>query len=66
MELFNIGEEEEFDEENAGFAFGFCKFGDIGLVYVEDEQTSYIWMSISYVTKVGGVTFAKSEWKKQG
>ena len=66
MELFNIGKEEAFDEENTGSAFDFCNVGDIGLVDVEDAQTSYIWMRISYVTKVVGVNFAESHWKKQG
>ena len=66
MELFNIGEEEEFDEDNAGFAFDFCNVGDVGLVDVEDAQTLSIWMSISDVAKVGGVTFAEIHWKKQG
>ena len=66
MDLFNIGEEEEFDEDNAGFTFYFCNVGDIGLVNVEYKQISSSWMSISDVVKVGGVTFAKSHWKKQG
>ena len=65
VELFNIGEEEAFDEDDAGFAFDFCNVGNIGLVGVEDEQTLYIWMSTSDVAKVGGVTFAESHWKKQ-
>ena len=57
MELFNIGEEEAFDEDDSGFAFDFCNVGYIGLVDVEDAQASSIWMSISDVAKVGGVTF---------
>ena len=64
MELFNIGEEEEFDEDDAGFAYAFCKFGNIGLIDVEDEKTPSSCMSISDVTRVGGVTFAESHWKK--
>ena len=39
VEIFNIGEEETFDEDNAGFAFDFCNVGDIGLIDIEDEQT---------------------------
>ena len=66
MELFNIGEEEAFDEDDAGFAFDFCNVGNIVIVDVEDEETSSIWMSISDVAKVGGVTFAESHWKTQG
>ena len=66
VELFNIGEEESFYEEDAGFAFNFCNVGDIGLVDVEYKQTSSIWMSISDVSKVGGVTLAENHWKKQG
>ena len=65
VELFNIGKEEAFDVDDDGFAFDFCNVGDIGLVDVEDEQTSSSWMSISDVAKVGGVTFAESHWKKQ-
>ena len=63
--MFNIGKEESFDEDDAGFAFDFCDVRDIGLVDVEDEQTSSSWMSISDVAKVGGVTFAESYWNKQ-
>ena len=66
MELFNIGKEEAFDEDDAGFAFDFCNVGNIGLVDVEYEQTLSSWMSTSDVAKVGGVTFADSHWKKQG
>ena len=39
VELFNIGEEEEFDEDDSGFSFDFCIIGDISLVDVEDECT---------------------------
>ena len=46
MELFGIGEEEAFDEDDAGFAFDFCNVGKIGLVDVEDKQTLSRWMSI--------------------
>ena len=60
MELFNIGEEEAFDDDDAGFAFDFCNIGHIGLVDVEDEQTSSSWKSISDAAKVGGVTFSES------
>ena len=35
VELFNIGEEEEFDEDGARFDFDFFNVGDIGLVDVE-------------------------------
>ena len=66
VELFNIGEEEEFDEENSGFAFDFCKVGDVSLVDIEGEWTLSSWTSVSDVAKVGGATFAESEWKKQG
>ena len=66
MELFNIGEEELFDKDDAGFAFDFCNVGDIGLVDVEDERTLSSWMSTSDVAKSGGVTFAESHWRKQG
>ena len=66
MELFNIGEEESFDKDNSGFAFDFCNVGDIGLVDVEDEQTLSSWMRTPDVSKVGGVTFTESPWKKQG
>ena len=66
MELFNTGEEEEFDEDDAGFAFYFCNVGNIGLVDVEYEHMLSIWMSISDVAKVGVVAFAEIDWKKQG
>ena len=66
VELFNIGEEETFDEDDAGFALDFCNVRDIGLVYVKDTRTSSSWMSISDVAKVIGVTFAGSHWKKHG
>ena len=66
MELFGIGEEEAFDEDDAGFAFDFCNVGKIGLVDVEDKQTLSRWMSIQDVAKVGGVTFTEIHWKKQG
>ena len=66
MDLFNVGEEEAYYEDDSGFAFYFCNVGGIGLVDVEDAQTSYIWMIISDVAKVGRVTFAESHWKKQG
>ena len=36
VELFNIGKEEAFDEDDDGFAFDFCNVCDIGLVDVED------------------------------
>ena len=36
MELFNIGEDEEYDEYDAGFDFDFCNFGNIDLVDVEN------------------------------
>ena len=65
MELFNIVKEEASDEDNAGFAFDICNVGEKGLVDVEDAQTSSSWMSISDVTKVGGITFAESHWNKQ-
>ena len=65
MKMFNIGKEGAFDEDDAGFAFDFCNVGNIGLVDVEDSQMSSIWMSISDVAKVGGVTFAEIHWKKQ-
>ena len=57
MELFNIGEEEAFDEDDARFAFYFFNVGNIGIVDVEDENTSSSWMRISDVAKVGRVTF---------
>ena len=66
MELFNIGEEEAFDEDDIGFVFDFCNVGDIGIVEVEYAQTSYSWMRISDVSKVHGVTFAEIHWNKQG
>ena len=66
VELFNIGEEDEFDEDDAGFAFYFCNISNIDILDVEDDQTLSIWMIISDVAKVGGVTFAESHWKKQG
>ena len=44
--LFNTGEEEEFVEDDTGFVFDLCNIGDIGLVNVEDEQTSSSWTSI--------------------
>ena len=66
MELFNIGEEEAFDEDDAGFAFYFCNIGGISIVDVEDEQTLSSRMSISDVAKVDRVTFTESHWKKQG
>ena len=65
VEMFNIGEEESFDEDNSEFTFDFCNVGDIGLVDVEDEQALSSWMRISDVAKVVGVTFAESYWKKQ-
>ena len=63
VELFNIGEEEAFDEDDAGFTFYFCNIGDIGLVDVEYEQTLSIRMITSDVAKVGGVTFSESHRK---
>ena len=66
VEIFNIGEEEEFDEDDAGFAFDFCNVDDVSIVDVEYEWTPSIWMIISDVAKVGGVTFAENKWKKQG
>ena len=65
MELFNIGEEEVFDEDDARFVFDFCNIGNIGLVDVEDEHTLSSRMSTSDVAKFGGVTFAESHCKKQ-
>ena len=49
VELFNIGEEEAFNKDDAGFFFDFCNFGDIGLIDIEDTHTSYNWMIISDV-----------------
>ena len=37
VDLFNIGEEEDFDEDDGGFTFDFCNLGNIGLVDVEYE-----------------------------
>ena len=65
LELFNIREEEEFDEDDAGFDFNFCNNGNVSLVDVEDKWTSPIWMSVFDVAEVGRVTFDESEWKKQ-
>ena len=66
LDLFNVGEEEAYYEDDSGFVFYFCNVGGIGLVDVEDAQTLYIWMIISDVAKVCRVTFAESYWKKQG
>ena len=63
VELFNIGKEEEFDEDDSGFAFDFYNVGNVSIANVEDEWTSTICMGVA---KVGGFTFAESEWKKQG
>ena len=62
--LFNIGEEEEFEKDDAGFAFDFCIVGDVSLVDVKDECTSRIWISVPDVAEVGGLTFSEIEWKK--
>ena len=65
MELFNPGEEEAFDEDEAGFAFYFCSIVGISIVDVEDEQTLSIRTSTSDIAKVDGVTFAEIYWRKQ-
>ena len=61
VELFKIGEEEEFDEDDVVFAFEFYNIGDVSLSDVEDEWTLPSWTSVSNVVAVGGVTFAESE-----
>ena len=66
VEILNIGEEEEFDENDAGFAFEFYNVGDISLANVEDEWTPTERISVANVANVGGVTFAEIEWNKQG
>ena len=38
VELFKIGEEESFDEDDDRFAFDFLNIGNISLVDIEDEQ----------------------------
>ena len=60
VELFNIGEEEEFDEDDTGFAFDYCNVADVSLVDVKGERTLSSWMSVSDVSKAGGVTLAES------
>ena len=66
VELFNIGEGEEFAEDDAGFAIDFYTVGNVSLADVKDEWTLPSWMSVSDVTEVGEITFAENEWKKQG
>ena len=66
VNLFSIGEEEEFDEDDTEFAFYFFNVGDISLIDVEGEWTLSSRMSVSDVAKVGRVAFAESEWEKQG
>ena len=64
VELFNICEEEEFDEDESGFAFYFCSIVGISIVDVEDEQTLSSRMSTFDVAKVDGVTFVEIYWRK--
>ena len=66
VDLFNIDKEEDFDEDDAGFAFNFYNVGNVSLSDIEDKWKSTIWMSVSDVSEVGGVTFSENEWKKQG
>ena len=61
VELFNIGEEDEFDEYDSGFAFEFYNVGNVSLTDVEYEWTLPSWMSVYDVAEIGGVIFAESE-----
>ena len=65
LELFNIGKDKAFDEDDAGFAFYFFNIIEIGIVDVEYEQTLSSQMSTSDVAKVDGVTFTEIHWRKQ-